>query len=152
MSNITWHCQAFNALTTADFHDLLQLRINVFVVEQNCPYPELDDKDPKVYHVFAKKDNKVVAVARLVPPGISYTEWSIGRVATHPGFRKQNLGHELMDYCHKQILLLAGKIPVRISAQEYLQKFYELHGYKKVSNMYLEDDIPHIEMLRELPN
>ena len=150
MSNITWHCQAFNDLSLIDFHNLVQLRINVFVVEQNCPYPELDDKDPKTFHVFGKQDNKVVAVARLLANGISYDEWSIGRVATHIDFRKQKLGHALMEYCHQQIELLAGKVPIRISAQEYLQQFYEAHGYKKVSEMYLEDDIPHIEMLREI--
>jgi len=148
MSNITWHCLPFDQLSVSDFHNLLQLRINVFVVEQNCPYPELDDKDPKVFHVFGKQGNQVVAVARLLAKGISYDEWSIGRVATHLDYRKQKLGHELMHYCHEQIEAIAGKVPIRISAQEYLQQFYESQGYKKVSEMYLEDDIPHIEMLR----
>lgn len=148
--SITWHCVPFEQLSTKDFHDLVQLRINVFVVEQNCPYPELDDKDLTVFHVFGKINNQVVAVARLLPKGISYSEWSIGRVATHGNFRKLNLGNQLMDYCHQQIEKLAGNDSIRISAQLYLEKFYTNHGYKKVGEMYLEDDIPHIEMLRTL--
>lgn len=147
MTNLTWHCLPFDKLSTKEFHDIVQLRINVFVVEQNCPYPELDNKDLEVYHVFGKQNDEVVAVARLLPPNISYNEWSIGRVATSESYRKLKIGHLLMDYCHEQIEQLAGKVPVRISAQLYLEKFYQSHGYLQVSDMYLEDDIEHIEML-----
>lgn len=138
----------FKELSTQTFHDALQLRINVFVVEQNCPYPELDDKDLVAYHVLGLEDGRLVAVARILPPGISYKEPSIGRFAVAPTHRKQKLGHLMMEACHASISQLFPKSPIRISAQEYLKDFYGAHGYQHTGKSYLEDGIPHIEMLK----
>jgi ElaA protein len=120
----------------------------VFVVEQNCPYSELDGKDPECIHVVGKLSEKVVAVARIVPPGLSYEEVSVGRVAVNSAFRGKRTGRELMEYTLELISEIYGKTPVRISAQCYLQTFYESLGFNASGESYLEDGIPHIEMLR----
>lgn len=141
--------KAFDELSTREFHDLLQLRIGVFIVEQNCPYPELDGKDLESFHVIGRSDEgKTVATARILPQGISYPEVSIGRVSSHPDFRSTGLGHRLMDEIHAFIRKQFGNVPVRISAQAYLLEFYEKHGYISTGKEYLEDDIPHVEMVR----
>jgi len=143
-----YNCIHFSQLHASDFHDIIQLRINVFVVEQNCPYPELDDKDKVAYHIFTRNETgELIATARILPAGISYDEISIGRVCTALSARKTGEGKILMkqtmDFINKQF----GKQPVRISAQQYLVKFYSDFGFNQVSEMYLEDDIPHVEML-----
>lgn len=147
---INWFCKSWEELSLNDFHDLLQLRINVFVVEQNCPYPELDNKDKVSIHVFGRNEkNQIVAVARIVPPGVSYDEVSIGRVVSSNKDRQTGLGIQLMNFTIENIEERFGKVPIRISAQEYLKSFYEKFGFNKVSESYLEDNIPHIEMLRD---
>jgi len=146
--NITWHCLPFDSLTLMQWHDVLALRIDVFVVEQNCPYPEIDGKDPKSLHVFGESDGRIVAVARIVKPGISYPEVAIGRVATAMEYRSKGLGIELMDYCLQQIEVHFGNVPVRISAQSYLKQFYLNFGFAPTGKEYLEDGIPHLEMLK----
>ncbi|MBU2020416.1 MAG: GNAT family N-acetyltransferase [Bacteroidetes bacterium] len=148
-NNITWHIKLFNELTAKEFHDLLQLRIDVFVVEQNCPYPELDNKDLQAVHIFATNEhNKVVAVARVLPAGISYAEVAIGRVATSKEVRMTGLGHELMKRCLNYISITYQTNTVRISAQKYLEAFYTNHGFIPTGKEYLEDNIPHLEMLK----
>jgi len=148
MNHIKWHCLPFNSLTIIQWHDLLALRIHVFVVEQNCPYPEIDGKDPVSLHVFGELDGQIVAVARIVKPGVSYPEVSIGRVATAMEYRSKGLGIELMKYCLQQIDVNFGTVPVRISAQSYLNQFYLNLGFVPTGKEYLEDGIPHIEMLK----
>jgi ElaA protein len=134
-------------LTVNEFHDLIQLRINVFVVEQNCPYPELDGKDKKSYHLICRDGlGKIVATTRILPQKISYDEVSIGRVVSDPLLRGSGLGHEIMKESLKFILDEFGKVPVKISAQKHLENFYEAHGFKSTGKEYLEDDIPHVEM------
>lgn len=148
---INWICKHFNDLSAEEFHDIVQLRINVFIVEQNCPYPEIDGKDKNAFHVFGKnEENKIVAVSRIIPPGISYDECSIGRVASSSTTRLIGCGIDLMGYSIEKINSIYGKSDIRISAQEYLKSFYEKFGFVKVSDSYLEDDIPHIEMLRKI--
>lgn len=147
---INWICKHFNELSAEEFHDIIQLRINVFIVEQNCPYPEIDGKDKNAYHVYGKsEENKIVAVSRIIPPGISYDECSIGRVASSSTARLTGCGIDLMKFSIENINKIYGKSDIRISAQEYLKSFYEKFGFLKVSDSYLEDDIPHIEMLRK---
>lgn len=130
-------------------HDLIALRINIFVVEQNCPYPELDGKDLAAHHVLMySDDDTLIGTARILAPGVSYPEVSIGRVAIDEGHRAKAMGHELM---HASLAFIAqeyGEVPVKISAQEHLQGYYNKHGFVKVSDVYLEDDIPHVAMLR----
>jgi ElaA protein len=148
METVNWFCLPFNSLTLMQWHNILALRIEVFVVEQNCPYQEVDGKDPQCYHVFGEFKGEVVAVSRIVPPGISYPEVAIGRVATSPNHRGKGLGVELMNQTLHQIKNLYGKVPVRISAQSYLEQFYNNLGFEPTGKSYLEDDIPHLEMLK----
>lgn len=143
-----YQCVHFSKLSTNDFHDIIQLRINVFIIEQNCPYPELDNKDKEAHHVFYRNDKgEVIATARILAKGVSYDEISVGRVCTSLSVRKAGEGKILMKQTMDFIEKLFGKQPVRISAQQYLVKYYSDFGFKQVSEMYLEDDIPHVEML-----
>ncbi|MGV3630361.1 MAG: GNAT family N-acetyltransferase [Bacteroidota bacterium] len=145
--------KAFQDLSVQEFHDILQLRIAVFVVEQNCPYPELDGKDPLSFHIAGRDSGgKVIAAARVLPPGISYEEVSIGRVSSAPAFRGKGVGHPLMEAALAFIERQFGPVPIRISAQAYLLQFYEKHGFVSTGKEYLEDDIPHIEMVRGVEN
>ncbi|MBL7765257.1 MAG: GNAT family N-acetyltransferase [Chitinophagaceae bacterium] len=139
--------KTFDELTTRELYQIIQLRIEVFVIEQNCPYQDCDDKDLQSMHLMFWKENKLAAYCRILPPGISYEGYtSIGRVVTHPAFRKQALGKQLMndaiDRC-KHI----DPSPIKISAQAYLEKFYQDLGFETISEPYLEDDIPHIAMV-----
>lgn len=150
MEKITWVCKQFSELTALEYHQILFLRTEVFVVEQNCPYQEVDEKDLVSYHLYGlNAKNKVVAVSRIVPQNISYDEVSIGRVAVVKLKRGSGLAHEMMCQSFEDIERLFGKQAIRISAQEYLINFYVQHGFQQVGEMYLEDAIPHVEMLRE---
>ncbi len=145
---LTWHIKEWQGLSTNELYEILALRIQVFVVEQNCPYQDADGKDKKSLHLFAMDQNETVhACARLVKPGVSYTEASIGRVASSAAVRGTGMGRELMERCMDYYKTEGNNAFVRISAQSYLKKFYESFGFVKVSDEYLEDDIPHIEML-----
>lgn len=139
----------FDELSPKELFDVLRLRCEVFIVEQNCPYQDPDKKDPVSLHLMAFDFNKELkGYLRLVPPGISYSEASIGRVCTALSERRSGLGKNLMA---EGIKLAAdrGWKSLRISAQAYLEKFYEGYGFRSVTEPYLEDNIPHIEMLRE---
>lgn len=139
----------FSALSAKEFHDILQLRIDVFVVEQNCPYPELDGKDLDAYHFIGNnKEGETVATCRILPKGISYSELSIGRFATAKKIRQEGLGLEMMEEVLKFMEVQFGKEAIRISAQKYLVNFYSKFGFISTGKEYLEDDIPHVEMLR----
>lgn len=150
MEKIRWICKHFNELSALEYHHILFLRTEVFVVEQNCPYQEVDEKDIVAYHLFGlNKNNEVVAVTRILPQGVSYKEVSIGRVAIKKTYRGTGLAHELLFESFIVILQYFGEQPIRISAQEYLVNYYSKHGFKQVGEMYLEDDIPHVEMLKK---
>lgn len=142
-----WQIKRFNGLSPAEIYEILQLRSEVFVVEQNCVYQDIDGKDAKAIHVLGEIDGKIVAYARLFMPGDYFDEASIGRVVVKPEFRDRKLGHDLM---RESIAALAelGETRIAISAQLYLKKFYESHGFVAEGEPYLEDDIPHIRMLR----
>lgn len=146
--SVSWKCEPFNELTLDELHDIIAARIDVFVIEQNCPYQDVDGKDKMGYHLFALNESKnILAYARILPQGISYKEVAIGRVITTQKGRGKGLGHELMKQCMQKINIIFGNVNVRISAQEHLQKYYQTHGFSTVSEMYLEDGIPHVEML-----
>jgi len=151
MENLQWTCIQFQQLNNHQLYELLKLRVDVFVVEQNCPYPELDDKDehPETRHLCVHHNSKLLAYARLVAPGIRYTEASIGRFVVELSARKQGIGSSLLLKCLEEIHQTWPEHNIRISAQEYLQEFYEKFGFVKVTDRYLEDDIPHIAMLKE---
>jgi len=149
---IDWTIKHFDKLTALEYHHILALRISIFVVEQDCPYQEVDHKDLHSYHVYGTIENNIVAVVRIVAPGISYSEISIGRVAVAEAYRGTNIGNDLMKTSIDFIAQTLGKQDIRISAQEHLKSFYTRFDFKQVSEMYLEDDIPHIEMLRIASN
>lgn len=146
--SFVWHFKKFDELTSQELYKILQLRVEVFVVEQNCLYNECDGKDTKCDHLWCEQDGKILAYCRIVPPGVSYTEPSIGRVVSHPEFRHMKLGYELMRH---SIQIIQNHFPnqcIRISAQSYLKLFYEKFGFQQVSEEYLEDNLPHMEMLK----
>ncbi len=139
----------FNELSTLELYQLLQLRIEVFVVEQNCPYQDLDNKDFHSYHVLMYQDVQLIALTRLVPPKVSYEKYSsIGRVVTHPDFRRTGLGKLIMEKSIAQCEQLFPGYNIKISAQSYLIPFYESLQFEKTGSEYLEDNIPHHAMIR----
>ncbi len=141
----------FNELTMNEFHDLISLRIQVFVIEQNCPYQELDGKDKVSDHVILKDEkSKLIGTARILPPGVSYTEIAIGRVVVDENFRYLKLGHLIMEKCLSFIHEKYGQQSVRLSAQTHLTNFYVTHGFVSMGKEYLEDGIPHTEMLLKI--
>ncbi|MEZ9886762.1 GNAT family N-acetyltransferase [Vibrio splendidus] len=145
---ITWHSIPFSQLSTQQLYQLLRLRVDVFVVEQNCPYPELDGKDTLagVEHLLGYADAELVACARLLPPGTSYDNTSIGRVATKQSARGDGLGHQLIKEALTRCEALWPSKIIDIGAQQHLENFYASHGFETISEMYLEDDIPHVDM------
>ena len=146
---LNWQLKTFDELTVTELYHILQLRCEVFIVEQNCPYLDPDGKDFKSHHLMGSMDGNLVAHARLVKPGVSYQEVSIGRVVTSPKYRRGGYGIELMNEAISQIEYVYGKVPIRIGAQAYLKKFYESFGFVDLNEPYLEDGIPHLIMLRE---
>lgn len=149
--NITWHHKHFTALSTTELYQILQLRNEVFIVEQRCPFQDLDDKDFECFHLmgFDTDAQKLVAYTRLVPEGVSYQEASIGRVVTAPQARSGGVGKELMQKSINLLAELYGNIPLKIGAQLYLKKFYESFGFQQIEDVYLEDGIEHIMMYRK---
>jgi ElaA protein len=147
---INWETTRFEDLSPGKLYGIMQLRAEVFIVEQNCPYQDADGKDPKSFHVMGyNKDQELVVYCRILPENISYTEASIGRVVSSPKVRGTGAGKLLMEKALEEIGLLFGDVPVKIGAQLYLKKFYEVFGFVVTSEEYLEDGIPHIEMLRQ---
>lgn len=147
--NIVWQIKPFEALTVNELYDMLQLRSEVFVVEQNCVYLDIDGKDKLGLHLIGTYDGKIVACSRLFQPGISFDNASIGRVVVGTQYRDKKWGHDLMRESIAGIQQYFGESKITIGAQLYLKKFYESHGFVQSSEMYLEDDIPHIEMKSE---
>lgn len=139
----------FAELTIYELHDIVALRQLVFVVEQNCCYLDLDGKDKLAWHLMGYDKNELVAYTRLLPKGVSYEDYtSIGRVLTHPSVRKKGVGIALLEKSIEQVEQLFGKGAIKIGAQQYLTAFYQKFGFEVVGEMYLEDDIPHVPMVR----
>lgn len=139
----------FRALSLTDLYSILQLREQVFILEQTCLYNDLDGKDNRAYHAFLKENDTIVAYARFYPKGAFYEDYtSIGRVLVHPSYRNKGLAHRLIQEVLKKIEIDFEKAPIKISAQTYLKAYYEQYGFKKISAEYLEDDIPHILMIK----
>lgn len=148
---IHWQIKHFNDLSLNEFHDIIALRINVFVVEQNCPYPDLDGKDKKSYHLIARNGmGDIVGTARILPPGLAYNEAAIGRVALDEKTRGHGLGHDLMDQAIQFAELEFGDSSIKISAQKHLENYYHKHGFVSTGKEYLEDGIPHVEMMLDV--
>ncbi len=137
----------FASLTPAELYDIMQLRNEVFVVEQNCVYQDADNKDPHCHHLMIRDGEKLAAYARLLPKGLAYEQMSIGRVISSPAYRGTGVGKLLIAQAIKDCRELFGEGPIQIGAQFYLQKFYESFGFVQVSDIYLEDNIEHILMV-----
>jgi ElaA protein len=148
MEKIDWSLKKFDALSPLEVYEILQLRSEVFVVEQNCVFLDMDGKDQFSHHLQGRINGTLAAVVRILPPGLAYTEPSIGRVVSSPKFRRKGVGNELMNTAIKETITLYGNTPIKIGAQLYLKKFYESFGFIQCSETYLEDDIPHIKMIR----
>jgi len=145
---INWALIKFDDLTAMELYKIMQLRNEVFVVEQNCVYQDADNKDLAGFHLLGWNKDKLVAYTRLLPPGIAFKEPSIGRVVTSPSARKSGIGRELMIQSIDRIQKIYGNLPIKIGAQLYLQKFYTSLGFVQTSDIYLEDNIEHIEMVK----
>lgn len=145
---INWKIKPFNELSLQELYSVLKLRSIVFVVEQNCVYQDIDGKDQKALHLIGEYNNEIVAYARLFKSGDYFENASIGRVVIHPDARDKKFGHEMMRQAIAGLESHFNETKITISAQLYLQKFYENHGFVVQGETYLEDDIPHVEMLR----
>ena len=139
----------FSEINTNQLYAILQLRSEVFVVEQDCVYQDLDFKDQKALHIIGLKDDKVVAYTRIFKPGDYFEKASIGRVVVNKEERKYGYGHVIMQHSIKAIEDKFLVKTIKISAQVYLRKFYNSHGFKQIGEEYMEDSIPHIAMIKE---
>ncbi|WP_305402860.1 GNAT family N-acetyltransferase [Photobacterium leiognathi] len=146
---LTWQCLSFAQLTPHQLYDALKIRSDIFVVEQTCVYPDLDDNDraDDVYHLLGYQDGKLIAYLRLLRPGLTYDNVSIGRVVTAQEARGNGIGHELIKQGLSNAARLWPNATIEIGAQEHLIHFYRQHGFEQTSEMYLEDGIPHVDMI-----
>ena len=138
----------FDDLSPLQLYKIMQLRNEVFVVEQNCVYQDADNKDISSLHFMGWENEKLLAYTRILPPGLAYPQASIGRVVTLPSARKGGIGRELMIQSIEQVRKLFGEAAIKIGAQLYLKKFYTSLGFQPTSEIYLEDNIEHIEMVK----
>lgn len=150
-TKVSWHIEKFEDLDNQKLYEILKLRTDIFVVEQNCPYPEIDGRDQEAIHFYASYNKVVIAYCRIFLPGSLYSkEASIGRIAVVKDYRGNNLGHIIVDKSLQIIEKKVGKTDVKISAQAYLKKFYEDHGFKTISEEYVWDGIPHFDLIRAI--
>ena len=144
---MNWEVKHYNELSLDEFHDLIQLRVEVFVVEQDCPYQDIDGKDKVSHHLIGTLDGKIAATSRILPPGVSYDEVAIGRVVMAQSARGKGYAHDMMNASKDFVKKTFGNVPIRLSAQKYLEGYYGSHAFKSTGKEYLEDGIPHVEML-----
>lgn len=142
--------KTFQELTTKELYDLIQLRVDVFCVEQNCVYQDLDGKDEKAIHIIGKKNNKIIAYTRVFKPGDYFKESSIGRVVVRKDERQHKYGYDIMKASIQAVKEYFNETTIKLSAQTYLRKFYNNLGFKEIGEEYLEDGIPHVAMIRKL--
>jgi ElaA protein len=140
--------KTFQELTTKELYDLIQLRVDVFCVEQNCVYQDLDGKDEKAIHIIGKKNNKIIAYTRVFKAGDYFKESSIGRVVVRKDERQHKYGYDIMKASIQAVKEYFNETTIKLSAQTYLRKFYNNLGFKEIGQEYLEDGIPHIVMVK----
>jgi ElaA protein len=152
VNGVEWQWARFVDLRPEELYAALQLREAVFVVEQNCAYPDADGRDLHAWHLLGwlkeETERRLVAYARVFPPGVRYVEGSIGRVATAPDVRRRGFGKALMAEALRRLETLAPRQPVKLAAQRYLENFYSSFGFRTVSAPYEEDGITHVDMIR----
>lgn len=144
MNEIIWHWKSFSELSKEELYLIIAAREEVFVVEQGLNYVDCDGMDQKAFHLFGTLDGAIVTYLRVLSPGIKYPEASFGRVLNTKIVRGKGVGKELVKRGMEKI----GNVPVKISAQSYLRKFYEDFGFKVICEEYLEEGIPHLKMIR----
>lgn len=144
---LNWILKRFEELSSAELYSIMQLRNEVFVVEQNCVYQDADDKDQASLHFCGWDGEKLVAYTRIIPQGISYAEASIGRVVTSPAYRGTGAGRQLMQESIGRTFSQFNCTAIKIGAQVYLTKFYQSLGFVQSGTEYLEDNISHVEMI-----
>ena len=149
MVTINWVCKHFDSLTPYELYALLRLRSEVFVVEQNCVFLDMDNNDNNCYHLLGYDGEIIVVYTRLMPPNTVYKEMSIGRVVNASSHRGKGIGKELIKKSIEQCYQLFGHGTIKIGAQLYLKRFYESFGFEQTDDIYLEDDIEHIKMLKK---
>lgn len=142
-----WYKKAFKELNNDELYSLLKARVDVFIVEQNCPYEEIDNYDQQAIHYFLKINNDLAAYARILPKNTKYEQVSIGRVLVMKEHRKQGYAEKVMKQAMSYIVDEWKETSIKIQAQYYLKKFYSSLGFKQISDVYLEDEIPHIDMI-----
>jgi len=144
---INWQFKHYNDLLLNEFHDIIALRIKVFIVEQNCPYQELDGKDKASYHLIGSNEKgELVGTMRILPPGLAFKTVGLGRVVLDPSERGKKEGHQMMKkamvFCKSEF----GDVPIFLSGQKHLEPFYNQNHFFSTGKEYLEDGIPHVEM------
>jgi len=145
---LTVKCKPFASLTPEELYAVLRLRQEVFMLEQNCLYLDLDGYDQHAYHLMVFNEDILVAYARLFGEGMPYPDYlSIGRVVSHPKHRKKAYGRYLIQTAIEQVRQLFGPLPIKIGAQAYLTSFYNSFGFTDIHQYYLEDGIPHLKMV-----
>ena len=146
--NLSIKIKHFNELSTIEYHNLLKLRVDIFIIEQNCPYPEVDGIDPHCYHLLVcKDDNEIIGTSRIIPKSIVHKEWSLGRLAVNEKFRRKKIASKILNESIKFIYNQENdnKTKIRIDALKYLEKFYKNYHFSSVKE-YKEYDWDYIEM------
>lgn len=146
---MNYFIKSFHELTNDELYQLLKARVDIFVVEQACPYPDLDDFDQEAMHYFLKDKDKLGALVRLLPSGSRYHEASIGRVLVAESYRGYGYARDIMTRAIDYIQNEWGERRIKLQAQLYLEKFYASLGFKRITNEYVEDNIPHVDMIWE---
>ena len=144
---MNWKIKKFNELNIEEIYKILALRNEIFIVEQECPYLDCDDKDLNSYHLFLRENGEIVSYLRILEKGVSYDEISIGRVAVKKSYRGKGISRKMMQKAIEFIENNLSENTIKIQAQAYLLNFYSSLGFKAVSEEYLEDNIPHIDMI-----
>ena len=142
------YVKSFEELTTIELYAILRLRSEIFVVEQHCIYQDIDNKDQKALHIIGRKDEEIVACTRVFNAGYYFKNASIGRIAVKKEFRRYGYGRDLVKASIDAVHTFFKTTRIELSAQEYLIRFYETHGFEKSGETYLEDGIPHIRMIK----
>ena len=142
--------KSFDVLSNYELYELLQLRQQIFVVEQDCPYLDCDGLDAQSFHVLGTIEEQLISYARIIPVDLLDEYVHIGRVVVHLDFRSKGLGHELMQYCIDECNRRFNVPVIKISAQKHLENFYGEHDFTKIGKEYLEDGIPHIAMIKKV--
>ncbi|QBD86012.1 GNAT family N-acetyltransferase, partial [Clostridium tetani] len=149
---MNWHVKKFKELRCEEIYKILQIRNEVFIVEQKCAYQDCDGKDKKSYHLYLEDKGEILCYLRILPKKVSYNEVSIGRVLVNKNYRGKGIAKEMMIKAINFIEKNLNEKEIKIQAQCYLFNFYKSLGFKEISNEYLEDNIPHIDMLYKKVN